>query len=188
VTQLFFPDDFAYEKAILEQIGNVREAQMKATAAFARADAAAQDEKTAAAEGRAAVAAAKATAEVEKQKAVTAAEQARDVAVLAAESRKQVAEQDRLAAAESKQANILLGEGEAARKRLVMQADGALAQKLATYAEVQAKWAEAFQNRKVPTTIFGASSSGTDSDVSNFMSLMTLQAAKELGVNPNPTK
>ena len=60
VTQLFFPDDFAYETKILEQIGNVRDAQMKATAAFARAEAAAQDEKTAAAEGRANVAKARA--------------------------------------------------------------------------------------------------------------------------------
>ena len=117
MTQLFFPDDFAYETKILEQIGNVRDAQMKATAAFARAEAAAQDEKTAAAEGRANVAKARAAAEVEKQKAVTAAEQARDVAVLAAEARKTVASEDALAASEEKRANILRGEGEAARKK-----------------------------------------------------------------------
>ena len=72
--------------------------------------------------------AARAAAEVEKQKAVTAAEQARDVAVLAAEARKTVASEDALAASEEKRANILRGEGEAARKKLVMAADGALQQ------------------------------------------------------------
>ena len=184
VTQLFFPDDFAYETKILEQIGNVRDAQMKATAAFARAEAAAQDEKTAAAEGRANVAMARAAAEVEKQKAVTAAEQARDVAVLAAESRKKVASEDALAAAQEKRANILRGEGEATRKKLVMAADGALQQKLAAYVETQKVWADAFARRNVPTTVFGASGvSGGDSDASAFMQLMTLQAAKQLSVS-----
>ena len=183
VTQLFFPDDFAYETKILEQIGNVRDAQMKATAAFARAEAAAQDEKTAAAEGRANVAKARAAAEVEKQKAVTAAEQARDVAVLGAESRKKVASEDALAAAEEKRANILRGEGEAARKKLVMAADGALQQKLAAYVETQKVWADAFAKRNVPTTVFGASGASGDSDASAFMQMMTLQAAKQLSVS-----
>ena len=185
VTQLFFPDDFAYETKILEQIGNVRDAQMKATAAFARAEAAAQDEKTAAAEGRANVAKARAAAEVEKQKAVTAAEQARDVAVLAAEARKTVASEDALAASEEKRANILRGEGEAARKKLVMAADGALQQKLAAYVETQKVWADAFAKRNVPTTVFGGSGAGTsgDSDASAFMQMMTVQAAKQLSVS-----
>jgi hypothetical protein len=93
-----------------------------------------------------------------------------------------------MAAAESKQANILLGEGEAARKRLVMQADGALAQKLEAYVAVQTRFAEAFENRKVPQTVFGAANGSTDSDVSAFMQLMTVKAAQDLGLNPNPTK
>ena len=140
VTQLFFPDDFAYEKKILEQIGNVRDTQMAQATAFAEAETAVQNEKTAAAKGRAAVAEARAAAEVEKQKAVTAAEQARDVAVLAANSRKQVAIEDSLAAAAEKKANILRGEGEATRKKLVMAADGALEKKLAAYVETQQVW------------------------------------------------
>lgn len=183
VTQLFFPDDFAYEKKILEQIGNVRDAQMKATAAFAEAEAAAQEEKTAQAKGRAAVAEAKASAEVEKQKAVTEAEKAKAVAVLAAESRRAVAEQDKLAAEAKRQEQILLGQGEAERKRLVMSADGALQQKLDAWVSAQQAWATAFQNRNVPNTVLGTSGAGSDGDVNAFMQLMTVKAAKDLGLD-----
>ena len=124
---------------------------------------------------------AKANAEVAKQKAVTAAEQERDVAVLAAEARKKVATEDALAAAQEKKANILRGEGEAQRKRLVMAADGALQQKLSAYVETQKVWAAAFAARKVPQQVFGGGGgSGTDSDVASFMQLMTVKAAKDL--------
>ncbi len=183
VTQLFFPDDFAYEEKILDQIGNVRDTQMAQATAFAEAETAVQNEKTAEAKGRAAVAMAKAEADVEKQKAVTAAEQNRDVAVLAAQSRRQVAEEDKAAAAFEKAANILRGEGEAARKKLVFSANGALEEKLAAYVETQTVWADAFAKRQVPSTVFGASGSGSDSDVSTFMKLMTVNAAQALSVD-----
>ena len=116
---------------------------------------------------------------------MTAAEQARDVAVMAAEARKKVASEDALAASEEKRANILRGEGEAARKKLVMAADGALQQKLAAYVETQKVWADAFAKRNVPTTVFGGSGAGTsgDSDASAFMQMMTVQAAKQLSVS-----
>ncbi len=183
VTQLFFPDDFAYETKILEQIGNVRDTQMAQATAFAEAETAVQNEKTALAKGRAAVAKAKAEQNVEKQKAVTAAEQARDVAVLAAESRKKVAEEDKAAAGFEKAANILRGEGEATRKKLVFNADGALEKKLAAYVQVQQGWADAFSKRAVPSTVFGSSGAGTDSDINGFMQIMTLQAAQALTVD-----
>jgi protein-disulfide isomerase len=99
-----------------------------------------------------------------------------------------VAVEDRAAAGEEKQANILRGEGEATRKKLVMAADGALQQKLDAYVATQAAWAGAFAERAVPSTVFGGGAAGTDSDVSAFMQLMTVNAAKELGLNPNPTK
>jgi regulator of protease activity HflC (stomatin/prohibitin superfamily) len=186
VTQLFFPDDFNYEDGIRDQISKVRDAQMKATAAFAEAEAAAQDEKTAEAKGRANVAQAKAAAEVEKQKAVTAAEQARDVAVLAAESRKRVADEDKQAAGFEKQANILRGEGEAARKKLVYAADGALAQRLDAFVKSQEAWAKAHAERAVPTTVFGGGFG--NADTVSLQDLMTMQLAKQLGLNPAPGK
>jgi len=184
VTQLFFPDDFSYEQRILDQIGAVRDAQMKASAAFAEADAAVQEAKTEEAKGRAAVAKAKAAAEVEKQKAVTEAEQSKAVAVLAAESRRAVAEQDKLAAEAKKAEQILLGQGEAERKRLVMNADGALQQKLDAWVKSQEFWASAHAKRAVPGTVFGAGSgAGAGTDTSAFMQMMTVKAAKDLGLD-----
>lgn len=181
VTQLFFPDDFAYEEAILEQIGAVRDAQMKATSAFARAETAAQNEKTAAAEGRAAVAKAKAEADVEKQRAVTAAEQARDVAVLAAQSRRQVAQEDQAAAGSEKQANILRGEGEAKRRQLVMAADGALDKRLKAQVEIATVFADAYSKRKVPTTVFeGSGSGGPGDEITRLLQLFTVKMTGEM--------
>ena len=99
----------------------------------------------------------------------------------AAEARRKVATEDALAAAEEKRANILRGEGEAQRKKLVMAADGALQQKLIAYVETQKVWAAAFAARKVPQQVFGAAgSNGTDSDVASFMQLMTVKAAQDL--------
>ena len=90
---------------------------------------------------------------------------------------------DKLAAAFEKAANILRGEGEAARKKLVFSADGALEKKLAAYVQTQEVWAAAYATRKVPNTVFGSSGSGSDGNVNQFMQLLTLQAAKELSVD-----
>ena len=64
-----------------------------------------------------------------------------------------------------------------------MAADGALQQKLAAYVETQKVWADAFAKRNVPTTVFGNSGAGGDSDASAFMQMMTVQAAKQLSVS-----
>ena len=58
------------------------------------------------------------------------------------------AEQKKLAASEYKQEQILRGEGDGAYKRIVMQADGALAQKLATYEKVMNRFASAIEKQK----------------------------------------
>ena len=72
-------------------------------------------------------------------------------------------------------------------KTAILEADNALAQKLAAYVEVQKVWAEAFANRKVPTTVFGAPEGGvgTDGDISRFIDLLTMQAATGLSVDPS---
>ena len=72
-------------------------------------------------------------------------------------------------------------------KTSILEADNALAQKLAVYVDVQKVWAEAFANRKVPTTVFGAPEGGvgTDGDISHFIDWLTMQAAKELAFDPS---
>ena len=67
----------------------------------------------------------------------------RSQARLVASQSRLEAEQKKLAAAEYKQEQTLRGEGDAAYKRLVMKADGALQQKLDAYIRVNARYAEA---------------------------------------------
>jgi len=140
-----------------------------------------QDALTAVADGSARVAQERATQEVEKVKAVVAAEKVRDVAKL-----------DKEASEYRKQATILEGQGEAEAKRLKMQADGALSQKLTALTEINGLWAKAlaqYQGNIVPTTSFGASSGGkSENSFQSWMQVMTAKAAQDLNVDMNVKK
>ncbi len=98
----------------------------------------------------------------------------------------EVARLEKQASAETKQKLILLGQGEATRKRLVMQADGALKQKLATYENVMAHWADAYSKRNVPTyqvTGGNGKTGGGDMQSNQFMNMLNTQMAKNLGLD-----
>lgn len=181
ISQFFLDKDIAYEKGVLEQISAQRDAMMKTVTARADALKAEQDRLTEEAKGKANVTRAEYAAKVEKETAVVNAQREKEVAETKAEQQLEVAKLEREAAEQTKQKDILLGQGEAERKRLVLAADGALAAKLATYETVQAKWAEAFAQRKVPTTVFaGGESGGTDTDVQALLQLLTVKTAKDL--------
>lgn len=82
-----------------------------------------------------------------------------------------------------KKEQTLLGEGEGARKRAIMIADGALTQKLNAYKEVNAKWAEAFANYTgniVPQISSGET--GSNNGAVQFMQMMGMKAAKDLSL------
>ena len=121
-------------------------------------------------------------AETEKQLAITAAERERESARIRQERAQILLETARIDA----QAKQISADAAAYEKTAILEADNALAQKLAAYVEVQKVWAEAFANRKVPTTVFGAPEGGvgTDGDISRFIDLLTMQAAKGLAVDP----
>lgn len=81
-------------------------------------------------------------------------------------------------------------DAEAYRKREILTADNALAQKLEAEVAIHKVWAKAYAHRKVPTTVFSNSSDGDantptggDSEVKQFMQLMTIDAAKRLNYN-----
>ncbi len=82
-----------------------------------------------------------------------------------------------------------LAEAEAYQKRVILEADNALAQKLDAEIKIQKIWAQAFAQRKVPTTVFGGSGTsgsapvGSDNEVKAFMQMLTLDAAKRLNYN-----
>ncbi len=184
--------DWDFEPKTLTQIATKREATMAIITAKANAERAKQDAITAEEQGKANVMTARYEKEVEKQKAVVDAEKVKEVAVIQAKQmvdvaaqQKLEAEQKKLAAKEYKQEQTLRGEGDAAYKRLVIQADGALAQKLATYEKVMERFAREFGKQKwVPDVqMGGASSENGGNEAANLINLLTANTLKDLGLD-----
>ena len=167
-------DKMPYTQIVQAQIASQQEAIMKVQTSIANAKEAEQRAITVAKNGEAEAAKSKWEQEVIKARAVVTAEQ-----------QKQVAELERDAAKFEKEKQILLGEGEAKRKQLVMSADGALKQKLATYESVMAKFAEEFGKQKWTPDI-SINSGGTNGNdvtggrVNELMDLLTIKTADQL--------
>jgi len=162
-----------YDPIVEKQIQAQQKATMQVQTAIANSKKAEQDALTTELQGKANAASAKWAQEVIKSKLVTQAESDKAVATLAVQT-----------ATLNKQRDILEGEGIAAKKRLVMQADGALTQKLETYERVQKFWSLAFssyQGNLVPTYVSGGGSTGNAGF--NFMELMSAKAARDLGLD-----
>jgi len=183
--------DWDFEKKTLEQIATKRGATMAIITARAEAEKAKQDAITAEETGKANVMKAKYEKEVLKEQAVVEANQEKEVAVIKAQQNVSVAEQaklealqKKLAAAEYKQEQILRGEADGAYKAKVMEADGALTQKLATYQQVMNTFAVEFAKQKwVPEIQFGAGATGNGSNAADLMSLLTVKTAKDLALD-----
>jgi hypothetical protein len=184
--------DWDFEPKTLQQIATKREATMAIITAIANAERAKQDAITSEEQGKAHVMTAKYQKEVVKEQAVVDAQREKEVAVIAAEKNVEVArqkkleaEQKKLAAVEYKQEQILRGEGDGAYKRLVIEADGALSQKLETYESVMARFATAIEKQKwVPEVQMGAGS-GADggSNAMTLIEMMSVKAAKDLALD-----
>ena len=187
--------DWDFEQKTLNQISTKREATMAIITAKANAERAKQDAITSEEQGKANVMTAKYEKEVEKEQALVSAEQNKEVAVIKAEQLVEVArqqrmeaEQKKLAAAEYKQEQILRGEGDGAYKRLVMKADGALAQKLVTYERVMTRFAQAIEKQKwVPEIQMGTSSGGSAvtgaSRAMTLIDMLSVKTAKDLALD-----
>lgn len=166
-----------YDASVESQIQEQQKAVMQVQTAMANAKRAEQDAITAEKNGQAEAARAKWAQEAIKAQKVTEAEQTLAVATL----NRQVQEQD-------KQANILQGQGEAEKRRLIMQADNALAARLAATIEINKNYAEALQNMKVPVVpgvVLGGGSGGGTSGVEGLIQLFTAKAAKDVGLDLN---
>jgi len=167
-------NEVQYDKGVEAQIQQQQKALMQVQIAVARAKEAEQDAITVAKRGEADAAGAKWKQEVIKAQAVTEAEQ-----------RKRVAELDAQAAELTKKQQTLLGEGEAARRRLVMEADNALQAKLDAYIRVeQIRWENIakYQGSWVPQTVFGGSSQA-GSGAQAMIDLLTAKTAKDLNLD-----
>jgi len=201
-------NDPGFEESTMRQISDKRDATMAIITAKANAERAKQEAITAEEKGKANVMTAKYEQEVEKEKAVVIADRERQVAVIAAERKVDVAEQSKLealvvaerkvevaqqfkleseqrklAANEYKQEQILRGEGDGAYKRLVMEADGALEQKLNTYRQVMGEFAVQFGKQKwVPEIQMGATE-GAGNEAANLINILTAKSLKDLGLD-----
>jgi hypothetical protein len=166
-----------YDGIVEKQIATQQESIMKVQTAIAAGVAATQQALTTAKEGEAEAAKAKWEQEVIKARTVTEAE-----------SRKAVATLDVQTAELKKKKDILEGEGEGAKKRASMQANGALEQKLDAYVKVQEMWSNAFAaytGSLVPSYISGGSVGGTNAGT-QFMELMNMKTMRDLGLDINP--
>lgn len=177
-TSNFAVTKLPYDATVEEQIKQQQALMMKVQTAVASAREAEQRSITVAKEGEANAAKAKWEQEVIKAKMVTEAQQQLEVATLNAK-----------AAEQTKREQVLLGEGEGTRKRLVMQADGGLDPKLQTLKEINAMWADAFskfQGNFVPSVIMGENG-GKSGSVTDLVNMMMLNNARQVGVDMGVT-
>ena len=178
---------------------------MAVATARANAQKAEQDALTEEAKGKAEVMKAKYEEEQKKVRAVVEASKEKEVAETAAAKelsvaklQKQVGETNaqrevevaklqRDAAEANKQKNILDGQGESEKKRMIMEADGALKQKLDAYIEVNKLYAEAiakYQGQWVPSVVMGPSNqSGTTNGAQALIDMLTVKTAKDLALD-----
>jgi len=176
-----------YDSLTSEMIAKRKEQQQLMNVAKQKAVTAQQNRITAEEEGKAKVMTQKYEKEQEKIREVVDAEKRKEVAILNAQQKFEVAKLDRKAAAEYKQEQILRGQGEASRKRALMQADGALAQKLTTYEKVQDRWAEAFQKAQsnlVPQIITGNGGGTAGGNVAfDIMQAIGIKSMRDLALD-----
>jgi hypothetical protein len=175
---------FVYSEKVRVQIATQQEALMAVATARAEAEKARQVAKTVAEQGKAEVMRVKYEQLKIKEMAVIDAQKEKEVAELHAAKELEVAKLNRLAARETKEKEIMLGQGEAERKRLVLAADGALKQKLNTYEKVMAEWANAYARRPVPTVVMGGGGKGdTDTQTISFSEAVGLLVLDKLGLD-----
>lgn len=163
-----------YDEKVESQIEAQRKATMEVQTAMAKAKEAEQRALTAEKEGEAKAAEAKWEQEVIAAKEVTQAEM-----------RRKVASEDVKTAELRKKQMILEGEGEAAKKRLVMQADGALKQKLDAWLQAEEmKWNAfaQFKGSLVPMYQSGATA-GNTSNAMQYMEIMGIKAMKDISLD-----
>lgn len=167
--------EIRYDAVVEDQIKQRQQATTQVQIAQANAKRAEQEKLTTEAQGAANAAKAKWEQETIKAKEVTAAQQ-----------RLAVAELDAKAAEQYKREQILRGEGDAQRKQLVMNADGALDQKLEAYIKVNGFYANAIQtaqpNAWTPAVVMGGGG-GSPSNAAALIDLFTAKAARELGID-----
>jgi regulator of protease activity HflC (stomatin/prohibitin superfamily) len=121
-------------------------------------------------------------AETDKKKTLIVANKFKEQAKIQQETAKILLEKAKIDA----EAIKVAADAEAYKKKEILTADNALAQKLEAEIAIQSVWANAYARRQVPMYVFGGSGdtpTGSDTDTKTFMQLMTVDAAKRLSYN-----
>jgi hypothetical protein len=182
VADSFNINNIAYDKEVEDQIKGQQKLSMDVQTAIAESKKAEQRALTVAKQGEADAAKAKWEQEVIRAKEVTKAEQEKAVAITKGEQVKAVAQLSMEAAELTKKEQILLGEGEASRKRAVMQANGYMEDRLASWEKVNLAYAEQLGKQpQVPSIVMGGGA-GTDHNMMGMFGLMQLQTMRQLGL------
>ena len=193
----FTVNNISYSQQVQQRVDALFNAASDIQIATLNAKKAEQDRRTAEEKGRAdatiAEWRAKATTaeETENARKIAAvqtieANRDKDVSVIAANRDREVAEQKVITADLYKREQVLRGEGDAEYKRLVMEADGALALKTDVYREVMDRWATAFENFKgniVPAVVTGAGGQGQSNAFADMMGAMSVKALHDLSLD-----
>lgn len=165
-----------YDETVEKQIKERQTATTQVQIAIANAKKAEQDTLTITEQGKAAAAKAKWEQETLNAREIAEAEKNKKVADLAADT-----------AALYKERLILEGQGESEKKRLIMEADGALDPKIKAYIEVNTLYAKAIENARPgawsPSVVMGDQQGKSGSSADALVSLFTAKTAKDLGLD-----
>jgi hypothetical protein len=131
----------------------------------------------------------KINAETAKIVAETKAEEGKRVAIIKGEQVLEVAKLERQAAEQEKLTQIALGEGEARRRELLIQADNLEELRLNIYKEVMTRFASEIGKQKwVPDMVVGGGATGSGggnlaSSLTDILNMLNLMVANQLQVN-----
>ncbi len=193
----FTTNNISYSQKVQQRVDALFAAASDIQVATLNAKKAEQDKKTAeekgkadaaTAEWRAKTQAAEETETARKHASIQniAAERDKSVAVIEANKKREVAEQEVRTAALYKEAQMLRAEADATYKRKVMEADGALTQKLEAYKYAIEKFSGAiaqYTGAWVPQIVTGGGQGKDTNAAMNMLELLSIKAAKDLGLD-----
>jgi hypothetical protein len=177
--------DVDYEKRVDDMLAKKIDASTAASVSKQRLMTAQQQALTAEAEGKKKLVEIEYTQKQEQTKQVVAAQTKVELA-------KQDLEQQRIAkmaATEEASKVKILADAEAYKKRAVIQANGALEQKLDAWVKVNKEYAAAMSNSNwVPTTVMGGNGSSHNTEAASLIQLMMAKTAKEINLDMKTSK
>lgn len=169
-------DNIKYDAAVETQITERQKATTAVQISKANAIRAEQEKLTTISQGEANAAKAKWEQEVENAKTIATAQ-----------AKVTIADASVKEAEAFKKAETLRGEGESARKKLVMEADGQLDRKLDALIKINEMYATAIEKAQPgawsPSVVMGGNGTNGGQNASALIDLMTAKTAKDLGVD-----